>query len=677
MEHQHHKDHHSEKVMNTHTEMNHGHHDHGHHEHMLEDFKKRFWVSIVLTFPVLLLSKMIQEWLGIGFSFSGDQYILFGLSSIVYFYGGWPFLQGLIDEIKKGKPAMMTLIALAITVAYGYSSAIVFGLEGKGFFWELATLIDLMLLGHWIEMKSVMGASGALDELAKLMPSEAHLLKEDGKVEEVKIAGLQVGDLVLVKPGEKVPADGKVADGSSYVNESMLTGESKPVKKEKGDEVVGGSINERGALRIEVKGVGEDAYLSRVIGMVRSAQETKSKTQNLADKAAGWLFYISLGAGLITVGVWLSMGRDFDFALERMVTVMIIACPHALGLAIPLVTAISTAASAKQGLLIRNRTAFEKSRKVTMVIFDKTGTLTEGDFGVKAYKSLDEKYSDKDILRLVGAIESQSEHPIANGIMKKVKEEELSLPQVEDYENITGEGVKGKVDDKEMMIVSPGFLKKHKLEVPKKVKERGAETLVFLVVDHGVVGYVTLADKIRESSKKAISYLQRENIKVLMVTGDNEEAAKSVSDELGLEGYYAEVLPEDKQTIIKEAQQNGEVVVMTGDGVNDAPALAQADIGVAIGSGTDVAAETADIVLVNSNPRDISSMIEFGKSTYNKMIQNLFWATAYNAIALPLATGFVPRLVVSPALGAVMMSLSTVIVALNAQLLRKSLTRAR
>ncbi|WP_137402744.1 heavy metal translocating P-type ATPase [Echinicola rosea] len=650
------------------------HHDHGgHHGHMLQDFKRRFWVSMILTVPVLLLSKMIQEWVGMEISFSGDKYVLFGLASTIYFYGGWPFLKGLKEEVHQRKPAMMTLIALAITVAYGYSTAVTFGLEGKGFFWELATLIDLMLLGHWIEMKSVMNASGALDELARLMPSTAHKLTEGGDTKEVKIADLEAGDRVLIKPGEKIPADGKVTEGSSHVNESMLTGESKPVKKQKDDEVVGGAINEQGSLQIEVKKVGEEAYLSRVIGMVKAAQETKSKTQNLADKAAGWLFYISLGAGLITLVVWLVLGEEFDFALERMVTVMIIACPHALGLAMPLVTAISTSLAAKNGLLIRNRTAFERARKVTMVIFDKTGTLTAGDFGVKTYKSLLEEFTDEDVLRLTAAVEQKSEHPIATGIMKKAKEEELDFSEANDYENITGEGVKASVDGRQVMVVSPGYLKKHKLEVSSEIKEEGVETLVFLLVDDSVAGYLKLADEVRDSSQTAVSALQKAGIKVLMATGDNKAAAKAVSAELGLDGYHAEVLPEDKQTIIKEAQEKGEVVVMTGDGVNDAPALAQADIGVAIGSGTDVAAETADIVLVNSDPTDLSAMIAFGKATYQKMIQNLFWATAYNAIALPLATGFIPKLMVSPALGAVLMSLSTIVVAVNAQLLKKKL----
>lgn len=671
MEHQHHKNHNQ-----SHSSEQHNHDKH--HGHMLEDFKRRFWVSILLTIPILVHSEMIQEWLGLDFAYPGDKYVLFFLSSIVYFYGGWPFLKGLVSELSKHKPAMMTLISLAITVAYGYSSATVFGLEGKGFFWELATLIDLMLLGHWIEMKSVMGASGALDELAKLMPSEAHLLKDSGDAEDIKITALKVGDVVLVKPGEKIPADGRILDGSSYVNESMLTGESKPVKKEKDDEVVGGGINERGSLKVEVKGVGEDAYLSRVIGMVKSAQEAKSKTQNLADKAAGWLFYISLGAGLITIAVWLLMGKEFDFALERMVTVMIIACPHALGLAIPLVTAISTSASAKQGLLIRNRTAFEKSRKVTMVIFDKTGTLTVGDFAVRKVKALNEDYNEEEILKLVGAIESESEHPIANGIMKKVKEEGVKIHELTSFENITaGEGVKGDVNGEELKIGGPGLLKKLNIDITHIDNSGGDETRVYVVVESNLIGYLTLSDQVRESSNQAVDYLKQQNIKVLMATGDNEAAAKSVSDQLGLDGYYAEVLPEDKKDIIQKAQKDGEVVLMTGDGVNDAPALAQADIGVAIGSGTDVAAETADIVLVNSNPMDISAIIDFGKSTYNKMVQNLFWATAYNAIALPLATGFVPSLVISPALGAVLMSMSTVVVALNAQLLKKSLKRVR
>ncbi|MDN3670196.1 copper-translocating P-type ATPase [Echinicola jeungdonensis] len=687
MEHQHsshhdqheNHDHSSKKQKNHHRKEGHQeqgehHHDHGdHHGHMISDFKRRFWVSLILTLPVLLLSQMVQEWLGIKWEFTGDRYVLFAISSVIYFYGGWPFLSGLKGELAKGKPAMMTLIALAITVAYVYSSAVVFGLAGMGFFWELATLIDLMLLGHWIEMKSVMGASKALDELAKLMPSEAHKILEDGSTEEVKITELEKGDKVLVKPGEKIPADGKVLDGNSYINEAMLTGESKPVQKQKGQKVIGGSVNERGALQVEVEHTGKEAYLSRVIDMVGAAQETKSKTQNLANKAAGWLFYIALIAGLGTLAAWMFMGEAFDFALERMVTVMIISCPHALGLAIPLVAAISTSASARVGLLIRNRTAFEKARNITLMVFDKTGTLTKGSFGVTRFESVDQDLNKNDILKIAGAVESQSEHPIANGIIKKLKEKDLEIGSAKDYENISGEGVKATWEGKNVKIVSPGYLKKEKLELPEGAFESEKETVVFLLMEGKVAGYIALADEIREDSYEAVETLKKEGIKVVMATGDNEDVAKAVSESLDLDGYYSEVLPEEKQELVKKAQKEGEIVAMTGDGVNDAPALAQADIGIAVGSGTDVAAETADIVLVHSNPKDIAALILFGKATYSKMVQNLIWATAYNAVALPLATGFVSGWVISPAMGAVFMSLSTIIVALNAQLLKRKL----
>ncbi len=652
----------------------HGHMGHDHHRMMIADFKKRFWVSLVLTIPILLLSPMIQHWMGVSWQFTGSKYILFILSSIVYFYGGWPFLKGFFEEVKKKAPGMMTLIAMAISVAYFYSVATTFGLPGEDFFWELATLIVIMLLGHWIEMKSVLGASRALELLVSMMPSEAHKVEED-QIIDVKLDALLSGDIILIKPGEKVPADGLVVEGESYLNESMLTGESKPVKKGVQDQVIGGSINGNGSLKVKVEHTGKDSYLNKVITMVQEAQKTKSKMQNLSDRAAKWLTYIALSIGFGTLIFWLALGKDFVFALERMVTVMVISCPHALGLAVPLVVAISTAISAQKGLLIRNRTAFEESRKISALVFDKTGTLTKGDFGVTRYEALKAGFDKKEMLRLAGALEQSSEHPIAVGVMRKIKELNIEIPKAENFEAITGKGVKAKVEGREVKVVSPGYLRDENMAIPEGAYGSAAETVVFVLIDDQLAGYIALADEIRPESAAAIQTFKKNHIKVFMATGDNDVVGKAVSEELGLDGYYAEVLPHQKVEIVKELQGKGEFVAMTGDGVNDAPALAQADVGIAVGSGTDVAAETADIILVNSNPKDIANLILFGKATYQKMIQNLAWATGYNAIAIPLAVGVLYPFgfVLSPAIGAVFMSLSTVIVAINAQLLKKKI----
>ena len=673
-----HKNHsHTSQEANQH-EHQHGHERQGHahsgHSQMIEDFKKRFWISLTLTFPILALSQMIQDWLGFKLVFSGSQYVLFALSTLIFFYGGWPFLKGLWKEVKEKNPGMMTLIALAITVAYGYSSAIVFGLEGKDFFWELATLIVIMLLGHWVEMKSVMGASKSLELLVQMIPSEAHLIQED-EIQEVKVKDLKKGDLILIKANEKIPADGVIVEGESYLNESMLTGESKPVKKIKGDEVIGGSINGSQSLRVEVVKTGKEGYLNQVIGLVEEAQKTKSKTQNLANSAARWLTFLALVAGFGTLITWLILGKEWDFALERMVTVMVISCPHALGLAIPLVVAISTSFSASNGLLIRNRTAFENSRKITAIVFDKTGTLTEGQFGVSRYACLTEESDPDKMLAAAATLEQQSEHPIALGIVNYAKENELELGKVEDFESLTSKGIQGSIQGENWKVVSPGYLKENKLDIPKVAESGEAETIVYVLKEEKLVGFIALSDKIREESPDAIETLKKQEIKVFMATGDNEKTAKAVSEKLGLEGYFSEVLPHEKVDLIKKLQGENYFVAMTGDGVNDAPALAQANVGIAVGSGTDVAAETADILLVRSNPKDIANLILFGKATYQKMIQNLIWATGYNAIALPLATGFIPGLVISPAFGAVLMSLSTVIVAFNAQLLKRKLSK--
>ncbi len=642
-----------------------------HHE-MMDDFKKRFMISLILTIPVLGLSPLIQEFLGVEFSFYGSSYVLFVLSSGIFLYGGWPFLKGIYNELKDKSPGMMTLIAVAISVAYFYSSAVVYGLPGKFFFWELATLIDVMLLGHYIEMKSVMKASNALEKLAELMPDTAHR-KKDGDIEEVALSEIKKDDIILVKPGEKIPSDGEIVKGKSMVNESMLTGESKPVEKKKGDQVIGGSINGDGSLEIKVESTGEDSYLSKVINLVSEAQESKSNTQHLADRAAFYLTVIALSVGALTLLSWLVFGKSFVFSIERMATVMVITCPHALGLAIPLVVAISTTLSAKNGLLIRNRTGFENARNITTVVFDKTGTLTKGTFGVVDVRSVGSDFDDNKVMQLAASLEQDSEHPIAKAILDKAKDMKMNLLEITDYENITGEGLQGNVKDDQVKIVNVGYLNDNNIDIPDSLEERGSEdTVVFVLVNDKPVGSVALADSIREESFDAIKQLKKADIKCWMLTGDNQGVAEKVSEELGLDGFFAEVLPDEKQDKIKELQQKNEFVAMTGDGVNDAPALAQADVGIAIGSGTDIAAETADIVLVNSNPQDVAALITFGEKTHKKMIQNLFWATGYNVIAIPLAAGILYNqgVIISPAIGAALMSASTVIVAINAKLLK-------
>jgi Cu2+-exporting ATPase len=642
---------------------------HAHHAGMIDDFKKRFYIVLMLTIPIMALSPMIQHWLNIDWSFTGSNYILLVLSSIVFFYGGWPFLTGLVDEIKSKSLGMMTLVAVAITVAYVYSVAIIFGLEGMDFFWELATLILIMLLGHWIEMKSIMSASRELELLVQLMPADAHLVHDD-HIMDVKTDSLKAGDVILVKPGEKIAADGEIVEGKSFLNESMLTGESKPSEKDSGDKVIAGSINGEGSLKIKVTHGTKDSYLAQVIKLVQDAQNAKSRTQLLADNAAKWLTIIALTSGTLTFVVWLALGKDLAFAMERMVTVIVICCPHALGLAVPLVVAHSTAISAKSGLLIKDRTAFENSRKITTLVFDKTGTLTRGEFNVVHFESLNPKFTKEEILSLAAALEQNSEHPIATGIARKSKELNQQLPSLKDFKAITGKGIQASVNGKDVKVVSPGFLKENNLSA--NISSSKAETLVFIVVDNSVAGFVSLADEIRPESAEAIQILHSHKIKTLLLTGDNKEVAKAVSDSLKMDGFIAEVLPHQKLEKIKELQAKGEFVAMTGDSVNDAPALAQADVGIAVGSGSDIAAETADIVLVNSNPKDVANLILFGKATYRKMVQNLGWATGYNVIALPLAAGILYNagIMLSPAMGAVLMSVSTIVVAINARLLK-------
>jgi len=623
---------------------------------------------------------MIQHVLGLGdkLSFPGDQLVQFVFASAVFFYGGWPFLNGLVEELKKHRPGMMTLIGLATGVAYFYSTAVAFGVPGEGFYWELATLIDIMLLGHWVEMRSVMGASRALEELVKLMPADAHRLRTDGSTEDIPLTEIRKGDRVLVKPGEKVPTDGVIVDGRSSLNEAMLTGESRPVEKVIGDTVIGGSVNGEGALTVEVRKTGE-TYLAQVIELVRRAQESKSRSQDLANRAALWLTLIALAVGAITLAAWLASGRGFNFALERMVTVMVIACPHALGLAVPLVVAVSTALGAGHGLLIRDRAAFERARELRAVVFDKTGTLTEGRFGVTdvvRLRDLDEPA----VLRFAAAIESRSEHPIAAGVVRSVTEKRIAYPAPDDFRAIPGKGAEGIVEGKKVEVVGPGFLRERDVVTPDERLTRIAEegkTVVYVLVDGKVQGAIALADLIRPESREALRTLKSMGIQTMMLTGDSAAVARWVSKELALDDFFAEVLPDQKAAKIREVKARGLRVAMTGDGVNDAPALTEADVGIAIGAGTDVAIESADIVLVRSDPRDVAAIVLLARATYRKMVQNLWWAAGYNIVAIPLAAGVLASrgVLLSPAVGAVFMSVSTVVVAINAQLLRRARLR--
>ena len=665
----------SQHSMSGHTK-NHPEHNHhmGHagHDHMsmIADFRKRFYFILGLTVPIMLLSSMIQHFASVNWQFTGSVYILFALSTVVFFYGGWPFLSGWLSETKNRSPGMMTLIGFAISVAYFYSAATVFGLKGMDFFWELATLILIMLLGHWIEMKSVAGASKELELLVQLMPMEAHLVNGEN-VHNVKTETLKANDIILIKPGEKIAADGIIIEGESYLNESMLTGESKPVLKIKGDKVIGGSLNGNGSIKVSVLHGSSNSYLSQVVKLVEDAQKAKSKTQLLVDIAARWLTIIALVVGIATFLYWYLTGQTLAFAIERMVTVIVICCPHALGLAVPLVVAKSTALSAKNGLLIKNRTAFESSRKITTVVFDKTGTLTVGRFEVSKIMALNPSFNENELIRLAAALEQRSEHPIATGILQKAKDLKIDFPEATNFNAMSGKGVAAMVDGKTIRVVSPGYLHENNINLPDDFKAETEETVVFVLTEEKLLGYIALSDSIRPESAAAIKTLHGNQIKSVLLTGDNSRVAESVSNKLGMDGFFAEVLPHQKLEKIMELQSKGEFVAMTGDGVNDAPALAQADVGIAVGSGSDIAAETAGIVLVNSNPQDIVTLILFGKATYRKMIQNLAWATGYNVIAIPLAAGILYNygILLSPAAGAVLMSLSTVIVAINASTL--------
>ena len=643
------------------------------HHHALEDFRRRFVISTILTIPILLLSAPVQSLLGITITFPGSDYLLLGLATAVYLYGGWPFLAGIVSELRARMPGMMTLIAVAITVAYVYSSAVVLGIVGgEGFFWELATLIDIMLLGHWVEMRSVLGASRALEELVRVMPSEAHLVR-DGGTEDVPVDRLAPGDQVLVRPGEKVPVDGVVIEGATSVDEAMLTGESKPVEKRPGDEVIGGAINGEGSVVVEVRKTGAETYLAQVIDLVRKAQESRSRTQDLANRAAFLLVVIALSVGAVTFAVWLILGEGAGFAVERAATVMVIACPHALGLAVPLVVAVSTALAAQSGFLIRDRTAFERAKDLQAVIFDKTGTLTQGRFGVTDILTFGGA-AEEDVVRTAASVEAHSEHPIARGVVRTAEERGLSLLPLENFRAIPGKGVEAAADGRVVRVVSPGYLAEQGIasgDARVGALQRQGKTVVFLLEDGRLTGALALADIIRPESEEAIRRLKGMGIRCMMLTGDNPDVAAWVAGELGLDEFFAGVLPHEKAEKVQEVQRRYRVA-MVGDGINDAPALVQADVGIAIGAGTDVAVESADIVLVRNDPRDAAAVIDLSKKTYRKMFENLLWATGYNAVAIPLAAGvlFGAGIVLTPAAGAVLMSASTVIVAVNARLLR-------
>lgn len=660
----------------------HDHHQGGHggmHEGHEQMFRRRFFVSTLLSIPVLLYSPTLQEWLGFTVpTFPGSEWINPVFAVIVFAYGGIPFLQMAVPELKDRAPGMMTLISMAISVAFVYSLATVVFPTQSAFFWELVTLIDIMLLGHWIEMRSVRRASSAVDELAKLMPDTAERLTDDGETEEVPVSELSEGDLVLVRPGASVPADGVVEEGDSDVNESMITGESKPVSKEPGDEVIGGTINGDGSLRVRVGATGEETTLAGIMRLVEEAQQSKSKTQVLADRAAGWLFYVALGAAAVTAIAW-TVAVSFDATvIERVVTVLVIACPHALGLAIPLVVAINTSLAARNGMLVRDRIAMEDARKLDAIIFDKTGTLTEGEHGVVDMVTV-EGVDEDDALALAAAVESDSEHMIARAIREAADERDLSALDASSFEAIKGRGVRANVDGNEVYVGGPNLLSQLDSEVPGHLQQfaddagENTQTVVYLVRDGELIAAFAMADVIREESFRVVDALHDLGIEVAMLTGDSQDVANAVADELGIDTVFAEVLPEDKDKKVQELQDQGKLVGMVGDGVNDAPALTRADVGIAIGSGTDVAVQSADVILVQNNPMDVVRLVKLSKASYRKMQENIVWAAGYNIFAIPLAAGVLAPIgiLLSPAVGALLMSLSTVIVAINAQLLRR------
>nr|WP_231112539.1 copper/silver-translocating P-type ATPase CopB [Enterococcus mundtii] len=678
----------------NHKSMTHEHHsmDHSsmdHHDHMsggmdhsmhMGNFKQKFWLSLLLAIPIILFSPMMGMEFPFQVTFPGSDWLVLILATILFIYGGQPFLSGAKMELKQKSPAMMTLIAMGITVAYVYSvysfiaNLINPHTHVMDFFWELATLIVIMLLGHWIEMSAVSNASNALQKLAELLPETVKRLRTDGTEETVSLKEVKEGDHLVVRAGDKMPTDGKILKGETIVDESAVTGESKGVKKQAPDSVIGGSINGDGTIEIEVTGTGENSYLAKVMDMVRQAQGEKSKLESLSDKVAKWLFYVALIAGLLAFVVWLLL-TDLPTALERMVTVFIIACPHALGLAIPLVVARSTSIAAKNGLLLKSRRALEQANELDVIMLDKTGTLTEGKFTVTGIESLNDNYPKEELLKYLGALEVNANHPLAIGIMRYLKEQNISPYQAENLKNLSGVGLTGTVADKNVKVVNEKEIKRLGLEMAKErltpYEEQG-NTVSFLLIDDRLVGLVALGDIIKAEAKNFIQSLKERKITPVMLTGDNPHAAEVVAQYLGIEEYYGGLLPNDKEDIIKRYQEQGKKVIMVGDGINDAPSLARATIGMAIGAGTDIAIDSADVVLINSDPKDILHFLDLAKQTRKKMIQNLWWGAGYNILAIPLAAGILAPIgiLLSPAIGAVLMSLSTVVVALNALTLK-------
>jgi Cu2+-exporting ATPase len=671
---------HHEAEHSGHEAAHSGHHGHDKHAgHSAEMFRDRFWLSLILTVPTLVWSDSLQDWLSFTApSFPRSQHVPAVFGTAVFLYGGLVFLKGGLGELRDRLPGMMTLISLAITVAFLYSVAVTFGWEGEALWWELATLVTIMVLGHWIEMRSIGQAQGALKELAKLLPDMAVRVTEDG-TEEVPVSALRDGDMVLVRPGASVPADGVVAEGRSAVNESMLTGESKPVDKKPGSEVVAGTVNGSGSLRVEVTGTGDQTALAGIMRLVEEAQSSRSRAQALADRAAFFLTVVAIGAGAVTLTTWLIIGDDSAFAIQRLVAVLVIACPHALGLAVPLVVAISTMLGARNGLLVRDRRGLEEAKDLDAVVFDKTGTLTLGEFGVVSVATVD-RISEEEALRMAAGVEQDSEHTIAQGIVKEARDRELVIPPATGFEALPGHGVVAEVEGRELRMGGPALLRKLEPSVASAIRsageesERRGQTTVYLIEDGETIAVFGLADKVREESRAAVDALHALGIEVVMLTGDARAVADAVAEELGIDTVFAEVLPEQKVEKIRALQSQGKRVAMVGDGVNDAPALVAADVGVAIGAGTDVAVEAGDVVLVRSDPRDLARIITLSRATYRKMLQNLWWAAGYNVFAIPLAAGVLAPwgVLLHPAFAAVLMSASTVIVAANAQLLRRT-----
>ncbi|TBW78862.1 copper-translocating P-type ATPase [Staphylococcus warneri] len=661
---------------------NHDHHEnHNHHSghaHHHGNFKAKFFVSLIFAIPIILLSPMMGVKLPFQFTFPGSEWVVLILSTILFFYGGKPFLSGGKDEIAAKKPGMMTLVALGISVAYIYSLYAFYMNNFSSatghtmdFFWELATLILIMLLGHWIEMNAVGNAGDALKKMAELLPNSAIKVMDNGQREEVKISDIMTDDIVEVKAGESIPTDGIIVQGQTSIDESLVTGESKKVQKNQNDNVIGGSINGSGTIQVKVTAVGEDGYLSQVMGLVNQAQNDKSSAELLSDKVAGYLFYFAVSVGVISFIVWMLIQNDVDFALERLVTVLVIACPHALGLAIPLVTARSTSIGAHNGLIIKNRESVEIAQHIDYVMMDKTGTLTEGNFSVNHYESFKNDLSNDTILSLFASLESQSNHPLAISIVDFAKSKNVSFTNPQDVNNIPGVGLEGLIDNKTYKITNVSYLDKHKLnyddDLFTKLAQQG-NSISYLIEDQQVIGMIAQGDQIKESSKQMVADLLSRNITPVMLTGDNNEVAHAVAKELGISDVHAQLMPEDKESIIKDYQSDGNKVMMVGDGINDAPSLIRADIGIAIGAGTDVAVDSGDIILVKSNPSDIIHFLTLSNNTMRKMVQNLWWGAGYNIVAVPLAAGILAfiGLILSPAIGAILMSLSTIIVAINA-----------